>query len=193
MVQIKVPTFWSSTPTRMKKLRTTAGLAFALILEPPQGKLLCLGSCASLCRGWVKEIQTWTLPTLLGVYGHQFSPKQLRYACESMPIVVPRHQRGARGGGAAAAKERMVERKKQKETEVFLTALQLPRPSTPEEWRFVWREMGPLLAAKHFSSPIVRSKKWTCPWQTSLTLKNIFGSEPCVMKESPSSLRSFVN
>ena len=35
---------------------------------------------------WVKEVQTWTLPTLLGVYGHQFSLKQLWYAQGAAPI-----------------------------------------------------------------------------------------------------------
>ena len=35
---------------------------------------------------WEKEVQTWTLPTLLGIYGHQFSLKQLWYAWENLPI-----------------------------------------------------------------------------------------------------------
>ena len=102
---------------------------------------------------WVKEVQTWTLPTLLGVYGHQFSLKQLWYAWENLPIVVKRHDRGQRGGGAAGGRERVVERKKiQKETNDFLEVMQLPKPSTQEEWRAVWKEVGTLLAAKHFIS-----------------------------------------
>jgi len=35
---------------------------------------------------WEKEVQTWTLPTLLGIYGHQFSLKQLWYAWENLPV-----------------------------------------------------------------------------------------------------------
>ena len=64
-----------------------------------------------------------------------------------------RHSRGARGGGAEGAKERITERKKiQKETDDFLEAMQIPRPTTQEEWRAVWKELGALLAAKHFIS-----------------------------------------
>ena len=101
---------------------------------------------------WVKEVQTWTLPTLLGVYGRQFSLKQLWYAWENLPIVVRRHGRGQRGGGAAGGRERVMERKKiQKETNDFLDVMQLPKP-TQEEWRAVWKEVGTLLAAKHFIS-----------------------------------------
>ena len=88
---------------------------------------------------WVKEVQTWTLPTLLGVYGHQFSLKQKR------------HGRGQRGGGAEGARERVLERKKiQQETNDFLEVMNIPKPTTQEEWRAVWKEVGTLLAAKHF-------------------------------------------
>ena len=100
---------------------------------------------------WVKEVQTWTLPTLLGVYGHQFSLKQLWYAWENLPIAVQRHGRGQRGGGAEGARERVLERKKiQQETNDFLEVMNIPKPTTQEEWRAVWKEVGTLLAAKHF-------------------------------------------
>ena len=100
---------------------------------------------------WVKEVQTWTLPTLLGVYGHQFSLKQLWYAWENLPIAVKRHGRGQRGGGAEGARERVLERKKiQQETNDFLEVMNIPKPTTQEEWRAVWKEVGTLLAAKHF-------------------------------------------
>ena len=102
---------------------------------------------------WEKEVQTWTLPTLLGIYGHQFSLKQLWYAWENLPIAVKRHSRGQRGGGSQGAQDRIVERKKiQKETMDFLEQMQLPKPTSVEEWRLIWREVGTLLAAKHFIS-----------------------------------------
>ena len=102
---------------------------------------------------WEKEVQTWTLPTLLGIYGHQFSLKQLWYGWENLPIAVKRHSRGQRGGGAQGAQDRIVERKKiQKETMDFLEQMQLPKPTSVEEWRLIWREVGTLLAAKHFIS-----------------------------------------
>eukprot|EP00434_Breviolum_minutum_P003341 symbB.v1.2.002939.t1/scaffold163.1/size290254/1 len=102
---------------------------------------------------WEKEVQTWTLPTLLGIYGHQFSLKQLWYAWENLPIAVKRHSRGQRGGGAQKAQDRIVERKKiQRETMDFLSQMQLPKPTSVEEWRLIWREVGTLLAAKHFIS-----------------------------------------
>ena len=101
---------------------------------------------------WEKEVQTSTLPTLLGIYGHQFSLKQLWYAWENLPIAVKRHSRGQRGG-AQGAQDRIVERKKiQKETLDFLEQMQLPKPTSVEEWRLIWREVGTLLAAKHFIS-----------------------------------------
>ena len=51
------------------------------------------------------------------------------------------------------AQERVVERKKiQKETMDFLEQMQLPKPTLVEEWRLIWREVGTLLAAKHFIS-----------------------------------------
>ena len=56
---------------------------------------------------WEKEVQTWTLPTLLGIYGHQFSLKQLWYAWENLPIAVKRHSRGQRGGGSQGAQDRI--------------------------------------------------------------------------------------
>ena len=50
-------------------------------------------------------------------------------------------------------KDRIVERKKiQKETMDFLEQMQLPKPTSVEEWRLIWREVGTLLAAKHFIS-----------------------------------------
>ena len=64
-----------------------------------------------------------------------------------------RHSRGQRGGGAQGAQDRIVERKKiQKETMDFLEQMQLPKPTSVEEWRLIWREVGTLLAAKHFIS-----------------------------------------
>ena len=67
--------------------------------------------------------------------------------------MVKRHGRGQRGGGAAGGRERVMERKKiQKETNDFLEVKQLPKPATQEEWRAVWKEVGTLLAAKHFIS-----------------------------------------
>eukprot|EP00434_Breviolum_minutum_P041685 symbB.v1.2.037085.t1/scaffold5381.1/size27835/3 len=51
------------------------------------------------------------------------------------------------------AQDRIVERKKiQKETMDFLEQMQLPKPTSVEEWRLIWREVGTLLAAKHFIS-----------------------------------------
>ena len=62
-----------------------------------------------------------------------------------------RHGRGQRGGGAAGARERVLERKKiQQETNDFLEVMHIPKPTTQEEWRAVWKEVGTLLAAKHF-------------------------------------------
>ena len=68
---------------------------------------------------WVKEVQTWTLPTLLGVYGHQFSLKQLWYAWENLPFAVQRRGRGQRGGGAAGARERVLERRSSRKPMTF--------------------------------------------------------------------------
>lgn len=91
------------------------------------------------------------LPTLLGVYG--LSLKQFWYAWDNLPVAVKRHRRGARGGGAQDAQDRVAEKKKvQKETVDFLEMMQLPKPTTVEEWRLIWREVGTLLAAKHFIS-----------------------------------------
>ena len=46
-----------------------------------------------------------------------------------------------------------MERKKiQKETNDFLEVMQMPKPTTQEERRAVWKEVGTLLAAKHFIS-----------------------------------------
>ena len=68
-------------------------------------------------------------------------------------MAVKRHSRGQRGGGAQGAQERVVERKKiQKETMDFLEQMQLPKPTSVDEWRLIWREVGTLLAAKHFIS-----------------------------------------
>ena len=60
-----------------------------------------------------------------------------------VPIAVKRHSRGQRGGGAQGAQDRIVERKKiQKETMDFLEQMQLPKPTSVEEWRLIWREVG---------------------------------------------------
>ena len=81
-----------------------------------------------------------------GIYGHQFSLKQLWYASENLPVAVKRHSRGQRGGGAQGAQERVVQRKKiQKETMDFLEQMQLPKPTSADEWRLIWRELGALL------------------------------------------------
>ena len=140
---------------------------------------------------WVKEVQTWTLPTLLGVYGHQFSFKQLRYAWENLPIVVKRHDRGQRGGGAEGGRERVMERKKiQKETNDFLEVMQLPKPSTQEEWRAVWKEVGTLVPS--ISSRTLRCQSWTSPLRLWWIPRSISVSGRCVMNASPSHLKNFV-
>ena len=125
-------------------LQHLKGLFFAYEPAPADGGV---GIC------WIKEVQTWTLPTLLGVYGHQFSLKQLWYAWENLPVAVKRHSRGQRGGGAQGARDRITEQKKvKKETMDFLEMMQIPKPTTAEEWRMIWREVGTMLAAKHFIS-----------------------------------------
>ena len=82
-----------------------------------------------------------------------------------------------------------MERKKvQKETNDFLEVMQLPKPTTQEEWRAVWKEVGTLLAAKHFIShtpvPVMLQMWWTP--------RSISVSGPCVMSGSLFLLRSFV-
>jgi len=39
-----------------------------------------------------------------------------------------------------------------KQTMDFLEQMQLPKPTSVDEWRLIWREVGALLAAKHFIS-----------------------------------------
>ena len=134
-----------SYPNQLGKMRRPWNAAHTPgIKDPPAPADGGVGIC------WEKEVQTWTL---LGIYGHQFSLKQLWYAWENLPIAVKRHSRGQRGGGAQGAQDRIVERKKiQKETVDFLEEMQLPKPTSVEEWRLIWREVGTLLAAKHFIS-----------------------------------------
>ncbi len=129
-------------------------------------------------------MQAWTLPTLLGVYGHQFSLKQLWYAWENLPIVVKRHGRGARGGGAEGGKEGVMERKKvQKETDDFLEVMQLADRLGGVE--------GSLERSWHpTSSPTRRCLSWTSPLRMWLPPRSIFASEPCVMSGSPFRLKS---
>eukprot|EP00434_Breviolum_minutum_P001097 symbB.v1.2.000961.t1/scaffold39.1/size394969/5 len=83
---------------------------------------------------------------------------------------LPMNLRLADGGDnvvVEGAQDRIVERKKiQKETMDFLEQMQLPKPTSVEEWRLIWREVGTLLAAKRFISQM-----WWIPRSSS-------GSEP---------------
>ena len=91
-------------------------------------------------------------------------------------------RRGQRGGGTQGAQERVVERKKiQKETMDFLEQMQLPKPTLVEEWRLIWREVGNLLAAKHFIShtpvPVM-----DLPVAGVVDSKEQLRFEPCAMR-----------
>ena len=72
----------------------------------------------------------------------------------------------------------------------FLEQMQLPKPTSVEEWRLIWREVAPcwqqstLLATPRF-------RWWTCLWQMWWIPRSSSASEPCAMRGFPSPLRSF--
>ena len=97
---------------------------------------------------WVREVQTWDLPSLFAVHGRNYTAKQLWALWESLPLV---QQASFRGDKTAA-------RKKEKDTFLMAKAasrdlldhMGLPQPKTKEQWHILLKGVGKFLAAKHF-------------------------------------------
>ena len=137
-----------------------------LVPGPPEAKVAMLHNMLNMCDGeirihagrWTKyecmEEPSWAKEKQPSDPGGNFVEFHTYTEDEtslpgSLRLAVKRHGRGQRGGG----KERVMERKKiEKETNDFLEVMQLRKPTTQEEWRAVWKEVGTLLAAKHFIS-----------------------------------------
>ena len=98
---------------------------------------------------WARQISSWTLPGLLGMFGHSFTLRQLWGVWESLPLLQGSRQRGPKNKAQNQIRLEGWETLK-KEARCFLKEEGLPLPQTGPEWRLVYRAMGQVLAARAF-------------------------------------------
>jgi hypothetical protein len=99
---------------------------------------------------WVRETQTWDLPSLFSVHGSNYTAKELWDVWMNMPLVQNHIVRGDR---VPLRKKKMEDYLQQKAaTRDLLDHFGLPQPKTKSEWRIILKQVGRFLAAKTFLS-----------------------------------------
>ena len=98
---------------------------------------------------WARQISSWTLPGLLGMFGHSFTLRQLWGVWESLPLLQGPRQRGPKNKAQNQIRLEGWETLKE-DARCFLKEEGLPFPQTGPEWRLVYRAMGKVLAARAF-------------------------------------------
>ena len=98
---------------------------------------------------WARQILSWALPGLLGVFGHSYTLRQLWGVWESLPLLQGPRQRGPRNKAQNQTRLEGWETLKE-DARCFLKEEGLPFPQTGPEWRLVYRAMGKVLAARAF-------------------------------------------
>ena len=97
---------------------------------------------------WVREVQTWDLPSLFTVHGEHYTAKELWAFWMSLPILQPPVFRG----------DRVPQRKKKMEDYLLMKAATrdlldhfgVPQPKTKEDWHLILKSVGKFIAAKTF-------------------------------------------
>jgi hypothetical protein len=97
---------------------------------------------------WVREVQTWDLPSLFSVHGERYTAKELWAWWVSLPILQPPAFRG----------DRVPQRRKKMEDNLLMKAATrdlldhfgVPQPKTKEDWRLILKTVGRFTAAKTF-------------------------------------------
>ena len=92
---------------------------------------------------WTRQISSWTLPGLLGMFGHSFTLRQL------CPLLQGPRQRGPKNKAQNQIRLEGWETVKE-DARCFLKEEGLPFPRTGPEWRLVYGAMGKVLAARAF-------------------------------------------
>ena len=98
---------------------------------------------------WTRQISSWTLPGLLGLFGHSYTLRQLWGVWESLPLLQGPKQRGPKNKAQNQTRLAGWETLKE-DARCFLKEEGLPFPQTGPEWRLVCRAMGKVLAARAF-------------------------------------------
>ncbi|CAE7839828.1 cpt [Symbiodinium sp. CCMP2592] len=98
---------------------------------------------------WRKEVQTWDLVSLFSCFGHTYSARHLYAVWSHLPITVRSHKRGAKN------KQQNLQRREDhrdlmKEAKEFVILHDLPVPTTNQEWKQLYREIGSFFPAKVF-------------------------------------------
>ena len=99
---------------------------------------------------WKRETRTWTLPTLINIYGHRYTFKMIYSAWSQMPIAIPKHRRGDNSATSATATRAANFNLIRKEAKAFVQLHGLEKPQSKEDWATLFREMGRFLATKTF-------------------------------------------
>ncbi|CAE7598049.1 ppsC [Symbiodinium sp. CCMP2592] len=98
---------------------------------------------------WQKEVQTWDLVSLFSCFGHTYSARHLYAVWSHLPITIQPHTRGAKNK-QQNLQRRDDHRMLMKEAKEFVILHDLPVPTTNQEWKQLYREMGSIFAAKVF-------------------------------------------
>ncbi|CAE7814291.1 MKK3 [Symbiodinium sp. CCMP2592] len=98
---------------------------------------------------WQKEVQTWDLVSLFSCFGHTYSARHLYAVWSHLPITIRAHKRGAKNK-EQNLQRRADHRELMKEAKEFVILHDLPVPTTNQEWKQFYREIGSFFAAKVF-------------------------------------------
>ncbi|CAE7657451.1 unnamed protein product [Symbiodinium sp. CCMP2592] len=130
---------------------------------------------------WQKEVQTWDLVSLFSCFGHTYSARHLYAVWSHLPITIQSHKRGAKN------KQQNLQRRDDhrllmKEAKEFVILHDLPVPTTNQEWKQLYREMGSFFAAKVF---INRTPQVVLDLPVAATPSSTCDCEPYVINGSP--------
>ncbi|CAE7235948.1 ppsC [Symbiodinium sp. CCMP2592] len=95
------------------------------------------------------EVQTWDLVSLFSCFGHTYSARHLYAVWSHLPITIRAHKRGAKNK-QQNLQRRDDHRELMKEAKEFVILHDLPVPTTNQEWKQLYREIGSFFAAKVF-------------------------------------------
>ncbi|CAE7253788.1 unnamed protein product [Symbiodinium sp. CCMP2592] len=98
---------------------------------------------------WQKEVQTWDLVSFFSCFGHTYSARHLYAVWSHLPITIQPRKRGAKNK-QQNLQRRDDHRMLMKEAKEFVILHDLPVPTTNQEWKQLYREMGSFFAAKVF-------------------------------------------
>ncbi|CAE7030898.1 cpt [Symbiodinium sp. CCMP2592] len=137
---------WKQLPGPLEEIEAQVAMG----TRPPLDKII--GPFHAEGEGnthWQKEVQTWDLVSLFSCFGHTYLARHLYAVWSHLPITIKSHKRGAKNK-QQNLQRRDDHRELMKEAKEFVILHDLPVPTTNQEWKQLYREIGSFFAAKVF-------------------------------------------